>query len=196
MNDEWRFHPPTSHCPSCPLPFLSNLGTQETAEHVLNSARGSHGSISLDSSYPRVVLFLRLTWVMPGLFFAMTPPRLAPLTSIGWDGDLQPLDRARRAEERRMDKGKPEARDTVSECCSYRLRGDRENEAYFWDLWCQILRRIRFPLNTWLTIRVEMCKTSFKNKIAEKQHILQFENILFIWLFFISSFFSPSYSSL
>lgn len=61
-NNEWRFHPPTPHCSSCPLPFLSNLGTQETAEHVLNSTLGSHRSISLDSSYPLVVLFLCLTW--------------------------------------------------------------------------------------------------------------------------------------
>lgn len=93
MKAEWRFRPPTTHCSSCPLPFLSNLGTQETAEHVLNSTLGSHGSISLDSSYPWVVFFLWLTWVMPGLFFAMTPPHLALLTSLGWDGYLQPLGR-------------------------------------------------------------------------------------------------------
>jgi hypothetical protein len=57
------------------LPFPSNFGTLETAEHVLNSTLGSHQSISLDSSYPLVVLFLCLTWVM--LSYSLSRPLLS-----------------------------------------------------------------------------------------------------------------------
>lgn len=46
-------------------PFCQILAPRRRQNMFLNSAPGSHGSISLDSSYPQVVLFLRLTWVMP-----------------------------------------------------------------------------------------------------------------------------------
>lgn len=100
VNDnEWRFHPPTPHCSSCPLPFLSNLGTQETAEHVLNSTLGSHRSISLDSSYPLVVLFLCLTRSEAWAILCNGPFSVGPANPYGWDGSLHPRGRVPQAEQ-------------------------------------------------------------------------------------------------
>lgn len=92
-NNEWRFHPPTPHCSSCPLPFLSNLGTQETAEHVLNSTLASHGSISLDSFLP-ISCSLSIPDVEWGLCYSCHGSllRLAQLNPVGW-GWLSPSPR-------------------------------------------------------------------------------------------------------
>lgn len=50
---------------------------------------------------------------MHGLFFALTPPHLALLTSLGWDGYLQPLGQAPRAEGQSVDKYKAETCDVI-----------------------------------------------------------------------------------
>lgn len=50
---------------------------------------------------------------MLGLFFAMTPPHLALLTSLGWDGYLQPLGGDPRAKDQNADKCKAETGDRI-----------------------------------------------------------------------------------
>ena len=163
MNDnEWRFHPPTPHCSSCPLPFLSNLGTQETAEHVLNSTLASHGSISLDSSYPLVVPFLCLTWSEACAILCHGPCSVGPANPcrVGW---LSPSPRqTATGREQNKDKVQGSVLGHRSSCCFSCRLGDCAESSYilsFCDLCYQIpVKNINYPLNSENNIKMEICK--------------------------------------